>query len=157
MISLIVAEAAIFTIFVVAYIFYIGKSFSGPTPKEVLEIPIFNTICLLSSSLTIHWRCSALRSARVERVRICGGSSRLLLGAIFLVGTGREWHHLIFGADDQHESFRHDLLLPGRPARFSRDRRIDWHRARDDFHSLRQSETGAQRARRSLFAVLAFC
>ena len=33
MIALIVAESAIFTIFVVAYIFYIGKSLSGPMPK----------------------------------------------------------------------------------------------------------------------------
>ncbi len=39
MISLIVAECAIFTIFVVAYIFYIGKSLSGPMPKDVLEVP----------------------------------------------------------------------------------------------------------------------
>jgi cytochrome c oxidase subunit III len=58
MFSLIAGEAAIFTIFVVAYIFYIGKSLSGPTPRQVLEIPIFNTVCLLSSSLTIHWAIS---------------------------------------------------------------------------------------------------
>ena len=31
MFSLIAAESAIFTIFVVAYIFYIGKSLSGPS------------------------------------------------------------------------------------------------------------------------------
>ena len=37
MFSLIAAESAIFTIFVVAYIFYIGKSVSGPMPKDVLE------------------------------------------------------------------------------------------------------------------------
>ena len=48
MACLIVAEAAIFLIFVVAYIFYIGKSLSGPTPAQVLELPIFGTICLLS-------------------------------------------------------------------------------------------------------------
>ena len=54
MFSLIGAELAIFTIFVVAYIFYIGKSLSGPTPREVLELPIFASICLLSSSFTIH-------------------------------------------------------------------------------------------------------
>src|ERR1700691_5722309 len=41
--SFIAAEAAIFTIFVVAYIFYIGKSVSGPTPKDVLELPILGT------------------------------------------------------------------------------------------------------------------
>jgi cytochrome c oxidase subunit 3/cytochrome o ubiquinol oxidase subunit 3 len=54
MAGLIVAESAIFTIFVVAYLFYLGKSITGPTPREVLETPIFYTICLLSSSLTIH-------------------------------------------------------------------------------------------------------
>src|SRR6267378_2986558 len=54
MASLIVAESAIFTIFVVAYLFYAGKSLTGPTPKEVLETPIFYTICLLSSSITVH-------------------------------------------------------------------------------------------------------
>ncbi len=54
MFSLIGAESAIFTIFLVAYIFYIGKSLGGPTPQQVLHIPIFNTICLLSSSFTIH-------------------------------------------------------------------------------------------------------
>ena len=55
MAGLIIAESAIFTIFVVAYLFYIGKSLTGPTPREVLETPIFFTVCLLSSSLTIHF------------------------------------------------------------------------------------------------------
>ena len=36
MYCLIAAEAAIFTIFVVAYIFYIGKSLTGPQPQDVL-------------------------------------------------------------------------------------------------------------------------
>src|SRR5215510_7627541 len=54
MASLIFAESAIFTIFVVAYLFYVGKSLTGPTPREVLEVPIFFTVCLLSSSLTIQ-------------------------------------------------------------------------------------------------------
>src|ERR1700745_484200 len=47
MACLIVAESAIFMIFVVAYIYYIGKSLSGPTPREVLELPILGTVCLL--------------------------------------------------------------------------------------------------------------
>src|SRR5579859_1674739 len=55
MACLIFAESAIFTIFVVAYLFYVGKSLTGPTPREVLETPVFYTICLLSSSLTIHF------------------------------------------------------------------------------------------------------
>ncbi len=53
MFSLIIAESAIFVIFVVAYVYYIGKSTYGPQPRQVLELPIFNTIFLLSSSATI--------------------------------------------------------------------------------------------------------
>src|ERR1700704_3350049 len=54
MYCLIAAEAAIFTIFVVAYLFYLGKSISGPLPKDVLHAPILYTVCLLASSLTVH-------------------------------------------------------------------------------------------------------
>jgi cytochrome c oxidase subunit III len=95
MLSLIAAEAAIFTIFVVAYIFYIGKSLSGPMPKDVLELPIFGTVCLLSSSLTIHLAVKALRNAKISAFGLWWFAT-IALGAIFLVGTGREWQHLIF-------------------------------------------------------------
>ena len=95
MFSLIAAESAIFTIFVVAYIFYIGKSLSGPTPREVLHIPVFNTICLLASSLTIHLALGALRTGKTGAFRSFWFLT-FALGAIFLVGTGREWHHLIY-------------------------------------------------------------
>ena len=73
MYCLIAAETAIFTIFVVAYIFYIGKSLTGPQPQDVLHVPIFLTICLLSSSLTIHLAVKLLAAAE-EWVRSrCGG------------------------------------------------------------------------------------
>ena len=65
MAGLIIAESAIFTIFVVAYLFYLGKSITGPTPRQVLEPPIFYTICLLSSSLTIHFAAKSLKRDRV--------------------------------------------------------------------------------------------
>jgi cytochrome c oxidase subunit III len=95
MFSLIAAEAAIFTIFVVAYIFYLGKSLSGPMPKDVLQLPIFGTICLLSSSLTIHLAVKALRSAQVGVFGLWWFAT-IALGAIFLAGTGREWQRMIF-------------------------------------------------------------
>ena len=66
--ALIVAESAIFTIFVVAYIFYIGRSLTGPTPK-ILEVPIFNTVCLLSSSLTIVLAERAIEHGRDAPLR----------------------------------------------------------------------------------------
>lgn len=95
MFSLIAAESAIFTIFVVAYIFYLGKSLSGPTPQQVLHLPIFNTICLLSSSLTIHLAVGALRAGKNPTFKFFWFLT-FALGAVFLVGTGREWYHLIY-------------------------------------------------------------
>src|SRR5947199_4531483 len=95
MFSLIAAESAIFTIFVVAYIFYLGKSLSGPTPQQVLHIPIFNTICLLSSSLTIHLAVGALGEGKNARFEFFWFLT-FVLGAVFLIGTGREWYHLIY-------------------------------------------------------------
>jgi cytochrome c oxidase subunit 3/cytochrome o ubiquinol oxidase subunit 3 len=53
MASLITAESAIFCIFVVAYRYYPGRDVTGPTPQKVLELPIFGTVCLLSSSFFI--------------------------------------------------------------------------------------------------------
>ena len=93
--ALIAAEAAIFTIFVVAYLFYIGQSLSGPTPREVLSPPYFYTFCLLSSSLTIHF---ASRSLRRSNLRSFGAwwLLTITLGAIFLYGTASEWHRLIY-------------------------------------------------------------
>ena len=95
MACLIIAESAIFTIFVVAYLYYIGKSLTGPTPREVLETPIFFTVCLLSSSLTIH-----LASKLLERGKrgafLALWFLTIVLGALFMYGTVREWHRLIY-------------------------------------------------------------
>jgi cytochrome c oxidase subunit 3/cytochrome o ubiquinol oxidase subunit 3 len=95
MACLIVAESAIFLIFIVAYIYYIGKSLSGPTPAQVLELPIFGTICLLSSSFTVHVAVGALRKGRFGSFKFWLAAT-VLLGAIFLGTTAREWQHLIY-------------------------------------------------------------
>jgi cytochrome c oxidase subunit 3 len=95
MASLIIAESAIFTIFVVAYLFYLGKSLTGPTPREVLETPIFFTICLLSSSITVHFASKSLeRNNRATFLALW--SLTIILGGLFLFGTGIEWHRLIY-------------------------------------------------------------
>src|SRR6266513_1949919 len=86
MACLIIAESAIFTIFVVAYLFYIGKSLTGPTPQQVLETPIFFTICLLSSSLTVHFAGKALERGKRGAFLILW-SLTILLGGLFLYGT----------------------------------------------------------------------
>jgi len=94
MACLIMAESAIFLIFVVAYIYYIGKSLSGPMPAQVLELPILGTICLLSSSATVHFAVSALRKNNLRSCTLWLAGT-VLLGAVFLMSTAREWYHLI--------------------------------------------------------------
>src|SRR5262245_8330423 len=95
MASFIIAESAIFTIFVVAYLFYLGKSLTGPAPRDVLEVPIFYTVCLLSSSVTVH-----LAGARLERNQRKSFLTLWLitigLGATFMFGTAQEWRRLIY-------------------------------------------------------------
>src|SRR5215467_5988094 len=95
MVSFIIAESAIFTIFVVAYLFYLGKSVTGPTPGDVLEVPVFYTICLLSSSLTIHLAAGRLeRDARWSFMALW--LITIVLGGLFMYGTAQEWHRLIY-------------------------------------------------------------
>ena len=95
MAALIIAESAIFTIFVVAYLFYIGKSLTGPTPHEVLEAPVFYSICLLSSSITVHLAEKFLERGK-QRVFLSLWFLTFILGGLFLFGTAQEWHRLIY-------------------------------------------------------------
>lgn len=95
MIALIIGETALFSIFVLAYIFYIGKSVSGPQPTQVLDIPVFMTICLWSSSLTIVLAERAIEHNRMNMFKLFWGLT-IVLGGIFLGGTAAEWHRLIY-------------------------------------------------------------
>ncbi|HTZ88833.1 MAG TPA: cytochrome c oxidase subunit 3 [Alloacidobacterium sp.] len=95
MYCLIIGESAIFTIFVVAYIYYIGRSLSGPTPRDVLEVPIFNSICLFSSSLTI-WLAERAIERNLIRTFGLWWAATIALGLVFITGTGIEWHKLIY-------------------------------------------------------------
>jgi cytochrome c oxidase subunit III len=94
MYCLIIGESAIFTIFVVAYIYYIGRSLTGPTP-QILDLPIFNSICLISSSLTIVLAEHAIKHGAMRRFAALWGLT-MLLGIEFLCGTAVEWNHLIY-------------------------------------------------------------
>lgn len=94
-IFLIVTETALFTIFVVAYVVYIGKSLSGPFPKDVLDLPIVASICLLSSSATIVFAEMALKKHRLGLFKLWWLAT-ILLGLEFLISTGLEWQKLIY-------------------------------------------------------------
>src|SRR4029077_8977669 len=72
----------------------IGRSLSGPTPREVLSVPVPGTVCLLSSSVTVALAVRALRRGAVRR---CGAwlLATVLLAVVFLAGTTAEWIRLI--------------------------------------------------------------
>ncbi|MDQ2711502.1 MAG: heme-copper oxidase subunit III [Acidobacteriota bacterium] len=91
---LIITETALFAIFVAAYVIYIGKSLTGPYPKDVLELPIFSTICLLSSSLTVVFAEHALKHNNLARFKLWWAIT-IALGLEFITATGLEWHKLI--------------------------------------------------------------
>src|SRR5262245_63314903 len=89
-----VAETSLFAVFVVAYLFYIGKSLSGPSPKDLLELPILGTICLLSSSVTVALGSRALAAGRVARAAAWLFAT-IALGVAFLAGAAQDWRRLL--------------------------------------------------------------
>ena len=92
---LILTETGLFSIFVAAYLFYLGKSLTGPTPREVLELPVLSTICLLSSSLTITLAERAFKNEREGLFRVLWLLT-VGLAAVFLTLTAVEWRTLIY-------------------------------------------------------------
>ncbi len=64
---------------------------AGPQGSDLqYHLPAF------SSSLTIHLSVRALHRGKIAAFNLFWFLT-LILGAIFLIGTGREWHRLIYG------------------------------------------------------------
>ena len=104
---LIATESSLFTIFVVAYLFYLGKSLNGPYPKDVLTLPILASICLLSSSVTVVLAERAFRRRNLASFKLWWFVT-IALGLEFLVSTGLEWKRLIY-----HDHFTISTNLAG--------------------------------------------
>ena len=94
LVCLLLTEIALFSIFVTAYLFFMGKSQTGPYPSDVLTVPIWATVCLLSSSLTAELAVVGLRKKSKARFQLWLAVT-ILLGAEFLRQTAIEWHKLI--------------------------------------------------------------
>jgi len=94
MICLIATESALFTIFVVAYLFYLGKSLNGPYPKDILPLPILASICLLSSSVTVAFAERAFNRGKSGAFKLWWFIT-IALGVEFLGATLLEWRELI--------------------------------------------------------------
>lgn len=94
-VCLILTETGLFSIFVAAYLFYLGKSLTGPAPRDVLELPVLSTICLLSSSVTIMLAERAFNRGRVGLFKLWWLLT-IALAAFFLGATALEWRWLIY-------------------------------------------------------------
>jgi cytochrome c oxidase subunit 3/cytochrome o ubiquinol oxidase subunit 3 len=96
MLSFLMSEAAFFTTLIVVYIRYLGTDRSGPTPAEALSLPLVigTTICLLSSSGTVHQADRSLRAGATAAF-LGWWSATIGLGILFLLGTAYEWRELI--------------------------------------------------------------
>ena len=92
---LILTETTLFSIFVAGYLFYIGKSLTGPRPREVLTLPVLATIFLLSSSVTIVVAERAFNRDRVGLFKLFWFATIVLAG-LFLTMTAVEWRKLIY-------------------------------------------------------------
>ena len=95
MACMILAESCLFAVFVAAYLFYIGKSLTGPYPQDVLDVPVWATVALLSSSITITLAVRALRAGKRGGFALWWAAT-IALGGFFLVATAIEWWGLIY-------------------------------------------------------------
>ncbi|MDR3634641.1 MAG: heme-copper oxidase subunit III [Isosphaeraceae bacterium] len=96
MIAFLVSEAALFSTLIVVYLAFVGKDTVGPFPREALSLPLVigTTICLLSSSVTIHRAEARFRIGDDPGFRTWWLAT-IALGLTFLAGTGYEWYELI--------------------------------------------------------------
>ncbi len=95
LILVILTESALFTIFVVAYLFYLGKSLNPPYPHEVLEFPWLGSFLLFGSSATIVLAEKNLKKGSATGFHLWWAVTAAM-GFGFLIYTGLEWHKLIY-------------------------------------------------------------
>ena len=95
MIAFLFSEVAFFSTLIVTYVIYLGKDASGPTPA-ILSLPLVlcTTVCLLSSSGTIHLAERSLHAGSRSGFFLWW-SATIALGVLFLLGTAYEWNTLI--------------------------------------------------------------
>jgi cytochrome c oxidase subunit III len=95
MLAFLVSEASLFCTLIVVYVAFLGTDQSGPTPA-ILSLPlvICTTICLLTSSVTVHVAVKSLwQGRRLSFIR--WWSATIVLGIAFLLGTAYEWRELV--------------------------------------------------------------
>src|SRR5436190_5403083 len=94
MLAFLLSEVAFFSTLITTYVVFLRETKdSVPSPKEVFHLPLVlaGTACLLSSSVTVHLADRAF--GRGRRSAFLGWwLMTIVLGATFLICTGKEWH-----------------------------------------------------------------
>jgi cytochrome c oxidase subunit 3 len=96
MASFLVSEVAFFSTLIVAYVTFLGRDTVGPTPAQALSLKLAfgTTLCLVASSVIIHFAEAALRRGNQATFKMLWAMT-IALGVTFLLGTAYEWHDLI--------------------------------------------------------------
>ena len=96
MASFLVSEVAFFGTLIVTYVAFIGQDTAGPSPSNTLSMPlvVISTICLLTSSVVIHFAQRSLEHGQQRNYCVLLAAT-IVLGIAFLVGTALEWSELI--------------------------------------------------------------
>ena len=121
MICLIVAESAVFVIFIVAYLYYAGQSLTGPLPRRARAADLHQHLPAreqpddFGGGSRARARTNGRIQALVARHDRPGFDLHGRHGARMVSADLRAWPH------DPDEPLRHDLLLARRAARHARD------------------------------------
>jgi cytochrome c oxidase subunit 3/cytochrome o ubiquinol oxidase subunit 3 len=97
MATFLVSEVAFFSTLIMTYVYFLSQiKESKPGPAEVFDFPlaIGATVCLLSSSITIHVAEMFMHSGKRAAFLTCWFLT-IILGAVFLGCTAVEWTSLI--------------------------------------------------------------
>lgn len=96
MASFLVSEVAFFSTLIVAYVTFLGRDTVGPIPAQALSLKLAfgTTLCLVASSVIIHFAEAALRRGNQAAFKMLWAMT-IALGVAFLLGTAYEWHDLI--------------------------------------------------------------
>jgi heme/copper-type cytochrome/quinol oxidase subunit 3 len=103
MILFLISEGFFFLMLIFAYLFYNYTPGTGPTAASSLDArkTLAFTACLLASSFTI-WRSEVAFRRKQHSPMIAWLIATLLLGAVFIVGQGREYWGLFQHGIDVH-------------------------------------------------------
>lgn len=97
MITFLASESAFFGTLIMVYLYNLGVVKDGPyTPGDVLKLSdaLPGTICLLLSSVTVHFAAAMLAQKKDAAFRLLWLAT-IALGIVFLGGTAYEWYNMI--------------------------------------------------------------